>query len=131
MSKLKSIVDSLNAGETPKPKYLQAVYNSLQREKNEINKYIQSHYLKGITENPWEILVTKDVSRIYIKITVGSDDPEKVISELKRGNFYRLDNIGVYVKHLMKKANINPEDFTITHRLTRVGDTAGFTISIK
>lgn len=131
MPKLKSIVDSLNAGETPRPKYLQVVYNTLSKRKNDISKYIQPHYLKGISESPWDILVTKDVSRIYLKMTITTDEPEKVIAELKKGNFYRLDSIGVYVKHLMKKANLDPEDFTITHRLIRIGDTAGFTISIK
>lgn len=131
MTKLQSIVDSLNAGETPKPKYLQSVYNILQRKKMEIRKYLESHYLKGISETPWEILVTKDVSRIYLKMTVDTNEPEKVIAELKNKNFYRLDSIGVYLKHLMKNAGVNPDDFTITHRLSRVGDTAGFTISIK
>lgn len=131
MPKLKSIVDSLNAGETPKPKYLQAVYNILQRRKMEIRKFIEAHYLKGISETPWEILVTKDVSRIYIKMTVETNEPEKIINELKSKNFYRIDNIGVYLKHLMKNANISPENFTVTHRLLRVGNTVGFTISIK
>jgi len=131
MPKLKSIVDSLNAGETPKPKYLQTIYNLLQQRKNEIRKFIESQYLKGISETPWEILITKDVSRIYLKITVETNTPAEVVTELKSKNFYRIDNIGVYLKHLMKKANLNVDDFTITHRLLRVGNTAGFTISIK
>jgi len=131
MSKLKSIVESLESGETPKPKYLQAVYNVLQQKKMEIRKFIEEHYLKGLSDTPWEILISKDVSRIYIKMTVDSEDPAKIIDQLKSHNFYRMDSIGQYLKHLIKKANIESEDFIFSHRFLRIGMTAGFTVSIK
>ena len=71
------------------------------------------------------------MTRIYVKLTVETDKPSEVIDSLKDKNFYRIDQIGVYIKHLIKSSNVDPEDFTITHRLLRIGNTAGFTISIK
>lgn len=131
MPELKSILDNLKTGQTPKPKYLQAIYNKIQQNKNEIKKFIVEHYLKGISEESWEILISKDVKRIYLKMTLVSESPEKIIDELKKNDYYRLDYIGVYIKHMIKKSNANPDDFIVSHKLLRIGNNVGFTVSIK
>ena len=134
LDSLKSAVESLASGGMPKPKQKQTIYDMLQTKRNIIDNYTEKNILIGITDNPWDLRITKDNHRIYMRFTTyAPEDKHKVYirSKLKEANYYRLDCLGLYLKSLIKELDLDPSNFVMSHRFLDAGEDYGFLVTIR
>lgn len=93
LSKLKSIIESITSGTSPKPKILQAIYDLIQSKKHEIYQYVKIKYLSNITPKHWNLKIQKDVSRIYLRFyidLIADESMEPIIAE--KGEKPQIEN---------------------------------------
>jgi len=134
LDSLKSTVESLASGDMPKPKQKQVIYDMLLNKKNIINNYLSKHLMDGITENPWKLVIHKDNNRIYLRYTTYAPENKHKIyirNKLKEADYFRLDSVGVYLKSLIKKLDIDPSQFIMTHRFLDEKEYSGFLVTIR
>lgn len=134
LGKLKSLVDSLEEGKTPRPEKMQTSYNIIKKQQANIKDQSVKYYLNQVSEKPWQFTMQKDPSRIYLKFyIVTEDDQEKKDIKEKLGyhDDYRINSIGSYVKKVLKKEGIDVSDIEITQRMIDMPRKVGFNLTIK
>lgn len=134
LESLKSTVESLASGDMPKPKQKQNLYDMFQNKRVIIDTYVEKKILVGITDNGWKLTINKDNNRIYLRfLTFAPEDKHHtyIKNKLIEADNYRLDCVGIYLKSLMKKIDIDPTSFVMTHRVLKSVDYSGFIVTVR